>query len=133
MRQKVLIIASLIHNPDVIFWDEPLSGIDYNTTELVKNLIKDLSASGKTFFYSTHLLDIVEKVCSHVIILDKGKIVYDKIINAEQTDPQLEQVFRSYIDSDAVKEKSGIISNDLSSLIITNVSEFPYNCHIDNF
>jgi ABC-2 type transport system ATP-binding protein len=115
MRQKVLLIASIIHNPDVIFWDEPLSGIDYSTTELVKNLIKDLSASGKTFFYSTHLLDIVEKVCNHVIILDKGKIVYDKISNPGKNDAALEEVFRTYIDSAAVKEKSTFISNDLLS------------------
>jgi ABC-2 type transport system ATP-binding protein len=115
MRQKVLIIASLIHNPDVIFWDEPLSGIDYNTTELIKNLIKDLSASGKTFFYSTHLLDIVEKICSRVIILNKGKIVYDNKTFAGASNGPLEEVFRTYIDSSAAKEKSTQISKDLSS------------------
>jgi ABC-2 type transport system ATP-binding protein len=77
MRQKVLLISSLIHNPDIIFWDEPLSGIDYSTTIVVRNLVKELSAAGKTFFYSTHLIESVEKVCTKIIILNSGKIAYD--------------------------------------------------------
>jgi ABC-2 type transport system ATP-binding protein len=115
MRQKVLIIASLIHNPEIIFWDEPLGGIDYATTELVKNLVKDLSASGKTFFYSTHLLDIVDKICTRVIILNSGKLVQDKKIDSSQMNGEIENIFKSYIDTDAAKEKSSQISNDLSS------------------
>src|SRR5207237_3542443 len=66
MRQKVLIISSIIHNPDIIFWDEPLSGLDFNSISLIKDLIKDLSANGKTLFYSTHILDIIEKVFSKI-------------------------------------------------------------------
>jgi ABC-2 type transport system ATP-binding protein len=115
MRQKVLIIASLIHNPDIIFWDEPLSGIDYNTSELVKNLVKDLSASGKTFFYSTHLLETVDKICSHVIILNKGTIVHDSYAGTEGSGKSLDDIFKSYIDVQSVKDKSTYISNDLSS------------------
>ena len=75
MRQKVLIIASLIHDPEVIIWDEPLSGIDYDTTITVRNLVKELSAAGKTFFYSTHLIESVDKICTRVIILKGGKIL----------------------------------------------------------
>lgn len=77
MRQKVLIIASLIHDPEVIIWDEPLSGIDYDTTITVRNLVKELSAAGKTFFYSTHLIESVDKICSRVIILKGGKILQE--------------------------------------------------------
>jgi len=115
MRQKVLIIASLIHNPDIIFWDEPLGGIDYSATELVKNLVKDLSSNGKTFFYSTHLLDIVDKICNRVIILNSGKLVQDVTIDALQENGTIENLFKSYIDTDAAKERSTQISKDLSS------------------
>jgi ABC-2 type transport system ATP-binding protein len=114
MRQKVLIIASVIHNPDVIFWDEPLGGIDYSTTELIKNLIKDLSSRGKTFFYSTHLLDIIDKICTNVIIINKGQVVFDSKVHQLEQGTVLEDVFKSYIDTDAAKEKSTRISNDLS-------------------
>lgn len=76
MRQKVLIISSLIHDPEIVIWDEPLSGIDYNTTIVVRNLVKELSAAGKTFFYSTHLIESVDKICTKIIILNSGKVVY---------------------------------------------------------
>jgi len=99
MRQKVLIISSIIHNPDIIFWDEPLSGLDFNSISLIKDLIKDLSANGKTFFYSTHILDIIEKVCSKVIILNAGKVVFDKPVSAIENTNSLENIFRQYIDT----------------------------------
>lgn len=76
MRQKVLIISSLIHDPEIVIWDEPLSGIDYNTTIVVRNLVKELSSAGKTFFYSTHLIESVDKICTKIIILNTGKVVY---------------------------------------------------------
>ncbi len=83
MRQKVLIISSLIHDPEVIIWDEPLSGIDYDTTLIVRNLVKDLLARGKTFFYSTHLVESAEKICNRIIIINAGKIVHDGRVNAD--------------------------------------------------
>lgn len=85
MRQKVLIIASLIHNPDVLIWDEPLTGLDYTTTQTIRRLVKELSQNGKTFFYSTHIIESVEKLCSRVIILNKGAIAYDNNINSESS------------------------------------------------
>lgn len=77
MRQKVLIISSLIHNPEIIIWDEPLSGLDFNTSMVVRTLVKDLAAAGKTFFYSTHIVESVDKICTRVLIINSGKIVYD--------------------------------------------------------
>jgi ABC-2 type transport system ATP-binding protein len=95
MRQKVLLISSLIHNPEIIFWDEPLSGIDYSTTIVVRNLVKELSAAGKTFFYSTHLIESVEKVCTKIIILNSGKIAYDGSITGLQGESP-EDIMRKY-------------------------------------
>jgi len=114
MRQKVLIIASIIHNPDLIFWDEPLSGIDYNTTLLIQNLVKDLSGKGKTFFYSSHVIDNVEKICNRVLILNAGKIVFDNALSSANGSESLDEIFRKYIDPEAAKEKSSIISRNLT-------------------
>ena len=77
MRQKVLISAALLHNPDLIFLDEPLSGLDANTALLLKELIRQLAREGRTVFYSSHVLDVVERLCDRVIILDHGKIIAD--------------------------------------------------------
>lgn len=75
MRQKVLLIAGLIHNPSLIFLDEPLSGLDANAVILVKEILTSLKKGGKTIFYSSHLMDIVEKISDRLIIINKGSIV----------------------------------------------------------
>ena len=72
MRQKVLLAAALLHNPDLILLDEPLSGLDVNAAILIKDLIAALAARGKTVLYSSHVLDVMEKVCSRVLILRRG-------------------------------------------------------------
>jgi ABC-2 type transport system ATP-binding protein len=95
MRQKVLLIASLIHNPDVLIWDEPLTGLDYTTTQTIRRLVKELSQNGKTFFYSTHIIESVEKLCSRVIILNKGEIAYDNKINSESSS-EIEKLMEYY-------------------------------------
>ena len=105
MKQKVLIISSLIHNPEVIFWDEPLSGLDYNTAVLVRDLIKELSANGRTFFYCSHVLDVVEKTCSRIIIIKSGKVVFDEKLRTGDNSFSLEDVYKKYIDADSKKEK----------------------------
>jgi len=109
MRQKVLIISSLIHNPEVIFWDEPLSGLDFQSMETVKALAQELSAAGKTFFYCSHLLDIVERTCNRIIILKSGTIVF----NGRPPD-SLEKLFRQHIDSIPTKQKISELLNNKS-------------------
>lgn len=115
MSQKVLIISSLIHNPDIIFWDEPLSGIDFKTTTLIINIVKDLSSHGKTFFYSTHILDMMEKICSKVIILNEGKVVHDEKMIAGSNRQSLEDVFRRYVDTGSSKEKASEIYKNMTN------------------
>ena len=83
MRQKVLIISSLIHNPEIIFWDEPMGGIDYTTSLRIRDLMKELASMGKTFFYSTHQIESIGKICSRIIMIDSGKIAYDNYIDRE--------------------------------------------------
>lgn len=97
MKQKVLIAAALIHNPEIIFLDEPLSGLDANTMLMLKEMLRDLAKQGKTIVYCSHILEVVERLCQRVIIINAGKIVADakvedlKSITAQ---PSLEGVFK---------------------------------------
>ena len=75
MRQKVLLSAGLLHNPDLIIFDEPLSGLDVTTALVLRELMQSLAAQGKMIFYCSHVLEVLEKVCSSVLILSKGKVV----------------------------------------------------------
>ena len=77
MKQKVVIASAMIHNPQIIFMDEPLNGLDANTALLLKKLLKNLASEGKTIFYCSHILDVVENLCDRVVIIDRGKIVAD--------------------------------------------------------
>jgi ABC-2 type transport system ATP-binding protein len=77
MRRKVVITAALLHNPPVVFFDEPLDGLDANAAVGFKALIQTLAREGKTIIYSSHILDVVERVCHRVIIIDKGKLLLD--------------------------------------------------------
>jgi len=75
MRQRILLISALMDNPDVLILDEPNSGLDVTTALILKNLIQALSAKGKTIFYCSHVLEVVEKVCSRLLILRKGQVI----------------------------------------------------------
>jgi ABC-2 type transport system ATP-binding protein len=75
MRQKVLISAALIHDPELVILDEPCSGLDVGSTLILRSVVQTLAAQGKVIVYSSHVLDMVEKVCSDVLILHNGRVV----------------------------------------------------------
>lgn len=77
MKQKVIIISSLMHNPDILFLDEPLSGLDANSVMIIKEILLSLKEEGKTIFYSSHIMEIVEKISDRIILLNDGAIVAD--------------------------------------------------------
>lgn len=77
-KQKVIITSALLHNPDVILFDEPLSGLDANSIFTLQDIIYKLAEKGKTILYCSHLLDMIEKISTKIIILEKGKIILDK-------------------------------------------------------
>jgi ABC-2 type transport system ATP-binding protein len=77
MRRKVVITAALLHNPPVVFFDEPLDGLDANAAVGFKALIQTLAREGKAIVYSSHILDVVERVCDRVLIIDKGRLLLD--------------------------------------------------------
>lgn len=77
MRQKVLLIAGIIHNPRIIMLDEPLAGLDANAVITVKEMITLLAKEGKTIFYCSHMMDVVEKISDRILLINDGTIVAD--------------------------------------------------------
>jgi ABC-2 type transport system ATP-binding protein len=73
MRQKVVIAAALLHRPEVLILDEPFDGIDANTTLVLKALLREMAAQGRTILFSSHVLDVVERICTRICIIDKGR------------------------------------------------------------
>ncbi|MGM0846208.1 MAG: ABC transporter ATP-binding protein [Bacillota bacterium] len=96
MKQKVLIISSLLHDPELLFFDEPINGLDANSVMVFKEILAKLAAEGKTIFYSSHIMDVVEKISSRIILLHDGRIVADGTFNelkGQNMDGTLEQIF----------------------------------------
>ena len=96
MRQKVVITSALLHSPKVVFFDEPLNGLDANAALSFKTLITSLARDGKTIIYCSHILDVVERMCERVVIIHQGRIVADGTVQQlrEQAgEPTLERVF----------------------------------------
>lgn len=96
MRQKLLIISSLLHNPELLFFDEPINGLDANSVMIFKEIMTQLAAQGKTIFYSSHIMDVVEKISSRIILLHDGKIAADgtfEELKQQNTEGSLEQIF----------------------------------------
>jgi ABC-2 type transport system ATP-binding protein len=77
MRQRVLMSAALLHNPQLLVFDEPLSGLDILSARLFKDLLQEMAASGKGILYISHVLEIVEQLCQRVLVLANGKILAD--------------------------------------------------------
>ena len=96
MRQKVLLAAALLHNPDILFLDEPLTGLDANAALMVKELLRSLAAQGKTIFFCSHILEVVERICSRIMIINKGATIIEGTaadICAQTGTTSLEQAF----------------------------------------
>lgn len=96
MKQKVLLISGILHNPDVIFLDEPLSGLDANAVILVKEILSQLKHAGKTIFYSSHIMDVVEKISDRIVLINKGTIIANgtfEELKSQRETGSLEQIF----------------------------------------
>jgi ABC-2 type transport system ATP-binding protein len=116
MRQKILLSAALLHNPDLLLLDEPFSGLDVGTGLVLRNLIQELASRGKAVLFSSHELETVERVCSHVVILNRGKIVAADTIERLRTlmaVPTLEGIFSQL----AVEQDTASISREIADLI----------------
>lgn len=95
MKQKLLIISSLLHDPDILFFDEPMSGLDANSVMVFKEIMSSLAARGKTIFYSSHIMDVVERISSRIILLNEGRIIADGTFDElkKNAEGSLEEIF----------------------------------------
>lgn len=100
MRQRILLIAALMHDPDIFIFDEPLSGLDVTSALIFKNLVQALGRAGKLIFYCSHVLEVVEKVCTDVLILRKGVVIaHDSVENLSKIlGESLENTFLHLVD-----------------------------------
>ena len=109
MRQKVLLSAALLHDPEILILDEPFSGLDVTSAQVLKKLLKALATAGKILFYSSHVLEVVERVCDHVVILDKSRVVgHDSVARLRElmTLPDLEQIFAQLVGQEDIDERA---------------------------
>jgi ABC-2 type transport system ATP-binding protein len=116
MRQKVLLAAALMHNPELLLLDEPFSGLDVASAIAIRHLVQELAARGKVVLLSSHELDTVERVCAQVVILHRGKLVADDSVTALRNlmaAPTLEAVFAQL----AVERDPSAVSRDIADLI----------------
>ena len=116
MRQKILIAAALMHNPELILLDEPFSGLDVGTSLVLRSLIQELAARGKVVLFSSHELDTVERVCSRVVILHGGRLVADDSIERLRSLmelPTLEAIFSQL----AVEQDTELMARQIADLI----------------
>lgn len=115
MRQKILISAALLHDPEIVLLDEPNSGLDVASTLILRSLVRSLAARGKTIIYSSHVLDAVEKVCERVLILHNSHVVaHDSVTRLRELAQaaSLEQVFASL----AVDQNVDAIGRELAEV-----------------
>jgi ABC-2 type transport system ATP-binding protein len=106
MRQRVLIAAALLHDPKLLIFDEPLSGLDVVSARLFKDLVELLAAEGKAVIYISHVLEVVEQICSRVIVIAKGRILADappSELTKLMSLPNLESVFAQLVEQQDTK------------------------------
>jgi ABC-2 type transport system ATP-binding protein len=117
MRQKILLSAALLHNPTMLVLDEPLTGLDTDSAIVVKRLLSTLAAQGRTVLYSSHVLEVVERVCARVLILNRGRIIADgspEDLKSATHESTLEDVFRQVTGADDVAPRVARIMSGLA-------------------
>lgn len=109
MKQKVLLSAAFLHNPEVLFLDEPLNGLDATTASIIKELLKKMAAQGKTIMFCSHILEVVERICTRIAIIHSGRIVAEgtptEILHRTE-EPTLEQAFSKLTGNSDVAESA---------------------------
>jgi len=118
MRQKVLVSAAILHDPDILLLDEPLSGLDVSTVLIFKEILRAFAAQGKVIIFSSHLIDVVERLCDRVIILDRGTILADdSVLRLREltSQPSLESVFKELVQTGDLEQRARDIVAAVSS------------------
>ena len=104
MRQKIVIIGALLHEPENLILDEPITGLDPISSFDLKEILKNYAEEGKTVFFSTHILEIAEKLCDRVGIINKGRLIFvgtlEELKNLMKKDSSLEELFMEIVDDE---------------------------------
>jgi ABC-2 type transport system ATP-binding protein len=115
MRQRVLIAAALLHDPDILVFDEPDSGLDVTSAVVLRHLVQALARRGKAILYSSHVLDTVEKLCARVIVIHRGRVVADDTVEGlrhARENASLEEVFGQLV----VRDDPERTANDIADV-----------------
>jgi ABC-2 type transport system ATP-binding protein len=100
MKQKIMMLAALLHNPDILILDEPFSGLDVSSVLVFRKLVQSLAAEGKAILFSSHVLEMIEKICGRVLIIHEGRLVADDSVDHLRDlmhVPSLEEIFRQLV------------------------------------
>jgi ABC-2 type transport system ATP-binding protein len=116
MKQKVLILTALLHNPPLVILDEPLNGLDANAALLLKDIIARLADGGRTVFYCSHLLDVVEKVCHRVVILNEGRVLADGAVDAVRAQSKSGSIEAAFSELTSTTDWSGLAADFVAAL-----------------
>lgn len=114
MKQKFLIACSMIHDPDILFLDEPISGLDANSVMVFKEVLMKLAEMGKTIFYSSHIMDVVEKISNRIVLLNDGNVAADgtfEELKADNHEESLENIFTDITGVDNHESKAADFVN----------------------
>ncbi|HLH29924.1 MAG TPA: ABC transporter ATP-binding protein [Terriglobia bacterium] len=117
MKQRVLISAALLHDPDVLIFDEPLSGLDVSSALLFKHLIAELASRGKIILYISHVLEVVERVCSKIVVIYRGQIkAEDSVVHLRDLMqlPSLEEIFTQLVQQEDMESVARDIAEAIS-------------------
>jgi len=116
MRQKVLIASALLHRPDVLFLDEPLDGLDANAAAVVKELLKKLAAQGKTILFCSHILEVVERICTRIVVINGGRQIANGTAAEIRATTQTATLEEAFSHLTGVRDVGQVASDFLSAL-----------------
>ena len=117
MKQRVLIAAALLHDPDVLIFDEAQSGLDIANALLFRHLLRALAARGKVILYISHVLELVEKICDHIVVIYRGCIVADDSVahlRELMRLPNLEEIFTQLVEQQDMESRAGKIASAIT-------------------
>ncbi len=116
MKQKILIISALLHDPDLLIFDEPDSGLDVTAALVLRHLVANLAARGKAILYTSHILNVVERLCTRVVVIHEGRVVADDSVERLRitlASSSLEQVFAHLV----VRNDPETIARDIADVV----------------